>query len=35
MMQVTEKNIKKLAEGWLFPVPERAPAFGFPEHKVK
>jgi HEPN domain-containing protein len=24
---ISEKNIKKLSDGWLFPVPERTPAF--------
>lgn len=24
---ISEKNIKKLADGWLFPIPERTPAF--------
>ncbi len=24
---ISEKNIKKLSDGWLFPVPERIPAF--------
>ena len=24
---ISEKNIKKLGDGWLFPVPERTPAF--------
>ena len=32
---ISEKNIKKLADGWIFPVNERTPVFGFPGHKGK